>query len=74
MYGRLTWTRNVDRLFALWQVLNPDTWVEPTPDTFGTYFESPGFIDTSTSGKINLPKVQLVTDLVLADSTRPISL
>jgi hypothetical protein len=46
--------RNVDRLFAMWQILNPNTWVEPTEDTFGTYFEAPGSIDTASSGKVIL--------------------
>jgi hypothetical protein len=44
--------RNVDRLFAMWQILNPSAWVEPAEDTFGTYFEAPGFIDTASSGKV----------------------
>ena len=42
---------NVDRLFAMWQLLNPDVWVQPTTDTFGTYFEAPGSVDTADSGK-----------------------
>jgi hypothetical protein len=42
---------NVDRLFAIWQILNPDVWVQPAADTFGTYFEAPGSIDTADSGK-----------------------
>jgi len=43
---------NVDRLFAMWQILNPDVWVQPTPDIFGTYFEAPGSIDTADSRKV----------------------
>jgi hypothetical protein len=38
----------------MWQILNPDTWVQPTADTFGTYFEAPGFIDTAASGEMVL--------------------
>jgi hypothetical protein len=50
--SQLTSVSNVDRLFALWQILNPSTWVEPAENTFGTYFEAPGFIDTASSGKL----------------------
>ena len=42
---------NVDRLFAIWQILNPDVWVQPTPDIYGTYFEAPGSLDTADSRK-----------------------
>lgn len=46
--------RNFDRLFAMWQILNPSAWVEPAEDAFGTCFEAPGFIDTASSGKVIL--------------------
>jgi hypothetical protein len=52
--SQLSPARNVDRLFAMWQILNPNTWVEPAEDIFGTYFEAPGFIDTASSGKVIL--------------------
>jgi hypothetical protein len=52
--SQLISARNVDRLFAMWQILNPNTWVEPAEDTFGTYFEAPGSIDTASSGKVIL--------------------
>ncbi|KAK7900944.1 hypothetical protein LTR67_003229 [Exophiala xenobiotica] len=40
---------NVDRIVAMWQVLNPDTYVVPTVNTWGSYYESQGFIDSATS-------------------------
>ena len=40
---------NVDRILAMWQALYPDNWVEPGENLFGTYYEAPSFVDTSTS-------------------------
>lgn len=40
---------NVDRLFAMWQILNPHSYIVPTVNNWGTYYESPGTIDTGTS-------------------------
>ena len=40
---------NVDRLLALWQALNPDQWVLPSVNTYGSFFEVPGTIDNSDS-------------------------
>lgn len=60
---------NVDRLFAMWQLLNPDVWVQPTTDTFGTYFEAPGSIDTADSGKAITYLVYFVAELSHPPST-----
>lgn len=43
---------NVDRIVAMWQVLNPDSYVVPTVNTWGSYYESRGFIDSATSGEL----------------------
>lgn len=41
---------NVDRLFAMWQVLNPGTYVEPTAAAYATFTNSMGQIqDNETS-------------------------
>ncbi|KAK4934531.1 hypothetical protein LTR10_024231 [Elasticomyces elasticus] len=40
---------NVDRLVAMWQVLNPDSFVVPTVNAYGSYYEHPGFVDSATS-------------------------
>ena len=40
---------NVDRILALWQVLNPDQWIVPTMNTYGSHYELPGTIDSSSS-------------------------
>lgn len=37
---------NVDRLFAIWQAINPDSYVQPEPNLDGTFVEAPGTIDT----------------------------
>ncbi len=37
----------VDRLFAMWQVLYPDTWVEPTPAAMASYTTAKGQIQDS---------------------------
>jgi tyrosinase len=39
----------VDRLFAMWQVLNPNSYLEPSANIFGTYYEVPGSIDSVNS-------------------------
>lgn len=40
---------NVDRLFALWQVLNPDSYLEPEQDSMGNFVIPPGtVVDTNT--------------------------
>lgn len=36
---------NVDRLIAMWQALYPDSYVEPTLNTKGTYFQAPGIVE-----------------------------
>ncbi|KAK0660209.1 Polyphenol oxidase 1 [Lasiodiplodia hormozganensis] len=33
---------NIDRIFAMWQVLNPDSYVEPEAQAYGTYMVSAG--------------------------------
>ena len=44
---------NVDRLFAMWQTLNPDTYIEPTRNTYGSYYEPVGFMDSGSTGQCN---------------------
>jgi tyrosinase len=41
---------NIDRLFAMWQAINPQSYVVPTVNTFGTYAEPRGFVDNEDSG------------------------
>ncbi|PVH87280.1 Di-copper centre-containing protein [Cadophora sp. DSE1049] len=40
---------NVDRLFALYQAINPNTYVTPQIDQFGTYAVTPNTLDTLTT-------------------------
>ncbi|RKF58319.1 Tyrosinase [Golovinomyces cichoracearum] len=41
---------NIDRLFALWQVLNPDSYLEPQEDVFGNFVIPPhSIVDASTN-------------------------
>jgi tyrosinase len=49
---------NVDRLFAMWQVLNPDNYVVPTANTYGSYYELPGFVDSANSSTSLFPRSQ----------------
>ncbi|CAK7275259.1 hypothetical protein SEPCBS119000_006603 [Sporothrix epigloea] len=39
----------VDRIFALWQILNPDSWVLPTPARLASYTTAAGEIQDSQS-------------------------
>lgn len=43
---------NVDRLAAMWQVLNPDSFIVPTVNAYGSYYEHVGFVDSATSGQL----------------------
>ena len=38
----LTRYRNVDRLFAIWQAIYPDSYTTPQSDAYGTFTNSPG--------------------------------
>ncbi|KAJ9615738.1 hypothetical protein H2200_001815 [Cladophialophora chaetospira] len=40
---------NVDRLFAMWQALYPDSYIEPTVNAYGSYYEPVGFVDSGTT-------------------------
>jgi tyrosinase len=42
---------NVDRLFAMWQALNPDSYITPTANAYGSYYEQVGVLDSGTSGE-----------------------
>lgn len=42
---------NVDRLFAMWQALYPDSFIAPTANAYGSYYERVGFLDSETSGQ-----------------------
>lgn len=42
---------NVDRLFAMWQALHLDSYIEPTRNGFGSYYELPDFVDSGSTGK-----------------------
>lgn len=42
---------NVDRLFAMWQVLYPDSYIVPTVNAYGSYYEAVGFVDSETTGQ-----------------------
>jgi tyrosinase len=41
---------SIDRIFALWEVLNPNSYVEPMADTYGTFV-----IEAGTAEDINTP-------------------
>ena len=36
---------NVDRLFAIWQAIHPDSYTTPEPDAYGTYTNAPGGVE-----------------------------
>ncbi|KAK6383547.1 hypothetical protein LTS17_002839 [Exophiala oligosperma] len=40
---------NVDRLVAMWQILNPTSYIVPTVNMFGSYYEAKGFIDSGST-------------------------
>ncbi|KAL6244485.1 hypothetical protein RBB50_008727 [Rhinocladiella similis] len=40
---------NVDRLVAMWQILNPNSYIVPTMNAFGSYYEEKGFIDSGST-------------------------
>ncbi len=40
---------NIDRLFAMWQAINPQSYVAPTLNAVGSYAEPRGFVDTGDS-------------------------
>ncbi len=40
---------NIDRLFAMWQAINPQSYVAPTINTVGNYVVPKGFVDTADS-------------------------
>jgi len=42
----------VDRLLAMWQVLNQNSYIVPTVNAFGSYYESVGTVDSGNTGKI----------------------
>lgn len=41
---------NVDRIFALWQALYPDSYITPTVNAYGSYYEPVGTVDSGTTG------------------------
>jgi tyrosinase len=41
----------IDRLFAIWQALYPDSYVEPEAQTQGTYWYSEGDVLDANSGQ-----------------------
>ena len=40
---------NIDRLFSMWQAINPESYVVPTVNIFGSYAEPRGFVDDEDS-------------------------
>jgi tyrosinase len=40
---------NVDRQFAMWQALNPNSWMGSTVDFVGSYYRNPGSTDSGSS-------------------------
>ena len=40
---------NVDRLLAMWQALYPESYIEPTVNDYGSYYELPGTVDTGST-------------------------
>lgn len=39
----------IDRIFALWQALNPSNYIVPQSNTVGSYYEAVGTVDSNTS-------------------------
>jgi tyrosinase len=44
---------NVDRILALWQVVNPNSWVEPEKNEYGTFVIQPGAIENVNTRRFN---------------------
>lgn len=42
---------NVDRLVAMWQALNPDSFIVPTVNAYGSYYEPVGSVDSGMTGQ-----------------------
>ncbi|GAM33797.1 hypothetical protein TCE0_013r00958 [Talaromyces pinophilus] len=40
---------SIDRIFALWEVLNPNSYVEPMADTYGTFVIEAGTVENITT-------------------------
>ena len=40
---------NVDRLFAMWQILNPESWIVPSANTAGTFALPPNSIESGST-------------------------
>lgn len=49
---------NVDRLFAMWQALHPDSWFEPTREQTGNFWFKEGSTSTPTQGLVPFKKNQ----------------
>jgi tyrosinase len=54
---------NVDRILALWEVINPNSWVAPEPNAYGTFVVQPGTIETVNTRRFNhlreeLPRIR----------------
>lgn len=65
---------NVDRLFAMWQVLNPNSYFGPSGalNIFGSFYEPPGSIDSGNSSLAPF-HVDNGTRLFTNDDVRPIA-
>ncbi len=50
-YDPMFWLHHagVDRILALWQAANPESWIEPATNTYGSYYELPGSLDSGSS-------------------------
>lgn len=48
-------SRNIDRLFAIWQAVHPTSYTTSQTNAVGTYTEAPGFVeDVNTRKNVGL--------------------
>lgn len=65
----------VDRVFAIWQVLNPDSYVTPQTSLFGTYSTARGSVEDANTSEsmfsgsqiLALPKSSISTTTLFED-------
>lgn len=62
-------SRNIDRLFAIWQAVHPNSYVTPQANTAGTYTEAPGFVeDINTRKAVFWIILEIIADLSSFDA------
>lgn len=48
---------NVDRILALWQVINPNSYVQPEQNNYGTFVITPGTVENVNTRRFKPPSL-----------------